>query len=164
MEQISQPLQNDELLNETVTDAELREILDRIGHAEFDGNTQTTVRDIVEGTSADPMLVARLLGEIRKEDWEKKFGQRIDEHEDRIEKLEDEKREPAQQVIVQPVYISSNNKRRQIQEQDDQTMAGLLIAAVILVPVLLYALITWLTSPKPADSPIPQSPSVNWSR
>lgn len=54
-------------MNETVTDAELRAILERIGEAEFGGNPRTTVRDIVEATSADPKSVGSILAQVRKE-------------------------------------------------------------------------------------------------
>jgi len=88
MQQYSQSLKNEELLSQTVSDAELREILERIGHDEFNGNPQPTIRDIAEGTSADPATIGRILGEIRKEDWEDRFGLKLKEHEHRIETLE----------------------------------------------------------------------------
>lgn len=97
MEQYSQSPENEELLSQTVSDVELREILERIGHEEFTGNPQPTIRDIVEGTSADASTIGRILGDIRKEDWEKRFGLKLKDHEHRIETLETK---PAAQTVI----------------------------------------------------------------
>ncbi len=106
MEQFSQAEQNNELLQQTVTDAELREILERIGHEEFNGNPLTTIQDIAEGTSADPAAIGRILGEIRKEDWEQRFGLELKDHAKRIITLEAKQNPPPvvpRQVLSQPM-------------------------------------------------------------
>lgn len=114
--------QPDELLRETVSDNELRIILDRIGQLEFAGEPATTVQDIVEGTGADPVVVGRILAEIRKEAFEERFGlqlkrqeQRIDDHEDRIEGIEKRERKLLdsvgwlQNVVTQKGLSESNH-------------------------------------------------------
>jgi len=87
--------QPEDLMLETVSDDELRIILERLGQQEFGGDPATTVQDVVEGTGADPIVIGRILAEIRKEAFEKRFRlqlnrqeQRIDDHEDRIEGIE----------------------------------------------------------------------------
>lgn len=79
---------SEELLNEEVTPDELREILRRLGQREFGGSPNSTIRDIAEGTSADPLVIGRILAEIRNETLQKRFGLKIEEHEERIEKIE----------------------------------------------------------------------------
>lgn len=80
-----------ELLEEEVTDSELREILDRLGQEEFEGGELSRVADVVEATGAPSEVIGRILADIRKEDWEAKFGARqaktektIDDHERRL--------------------------------------------------------------------------------
>lgn len=84
--------QLDELLIQEITDDELKELLRRLGEIEFAWNPRTSIKDVVEATSADPLLIGRLLADIRKEDWEERFGLRVDDHEDRLERTEEEQR------------------------------------------------------------------------
>lgn len=78
----------EELLNEEVSPSELREILQRLGQREFGGSPNSTIRDIAEGTSADPVLIGRLLAEIRNEELQDRLGLQVEEHEQRIEHIE----------------------------------------------------------------------------
>jgi hypothetical protein len=66
----------EELLQEEIKDAELRQLLDRLGQQEFGGSGLSRVADVVEATGATPRAVAEALADIRKEDWERKFGAR----------------------------------------------------------------------------------------
>jgi len=84
--------QLDELLTQEITDDELKELLTRLGEIEFAWNPKTSIKDVVEATSADPLLIGRLLADIRKEDWEERFGLQVDDHEDRLERIEEEQR------------------------------------------------------------------------
>jgi hypothetical protein len=85
------PTQN--LLDEELTKDELSEVLRRLGRWELGGSESSTIRDVAEATSADPQAIGRLLADIRKENFEEKYGLKIEEHEERIERLEN-KREP----------------------------------------------------------------------
>ncbi len=85
--------QLNELLIQEITDDELKELLRRLGEIEFAWNPKTTIRDVAEATSADPVLLGRLLADIRKEDWEERFGLRVEDHEDRLERIEEEQRQ-----------------------------------------------------------------------
>lgn len=112
-------------MRETVSDDELRIILERLGQEEFGGEPATTVQDIVEGTGADPIMIGRILADVRKEEFEKRFGlqlkhheQRIEEHEERIEKIEKDDRKPNVTVIQQTV-ISPPPPPRPIPKRDD---------------------------------------------
>lgn len=84
--------QLDDLLTQEISDEELKELLRRLGEIEFAWNPKTSIKDVVEATSADPLLIGRLLADIRKEDWEERFGLQVDDHEDRIERIEEEQR------------------------------------------------------------------------
>lgn len=121
----------DDLLKEVVSDGELRIILDRLGHEEFGGDPATTVQDIVEGTGADPVVIGRILADVRKEEFEKRFGlkleqheQRIDEHEERIEKIEKEERKPPVTVINQTIVNSPTPVKRVFHEDKNTFFEG----------------------------------------
>jgi len=95
--------ESDDLLREQVSDDELRIILERIGQQEFGGEPATTVQDIVEGTGTDPIVIGRILGQIRKEAFEERFGLQLDDHEKRINKIEHEDRKPHVTIVNQTV-------------------------------------------------------------
>lgn len=125
----SEPI--DSLLQETVSDDELRIILDRLGHEEFGDDPATTVQDIVEGTGADPVVIGRILADVRKEEFEKRFGlqlqkheQRIDEHEERIERIENEERKPPVTVINQAFVNSPTPVHRAVHEEPNTFFQG----------------------------------------
>jgi hypothetical protein len=77
-----------ELLAEPLTDEEVRDLLERLGSKEFGGPENATVNSVVEATGASVDTVGNLLAQIRKEDFEEKFGLKLEEHEERIESLE----------------------------------------------------------------------------
>lgn len=54
-------------LAERVSDVELRQVLERLGEAQFGGDERATVGAVVEATGADAATVLRILGEIRAE-------------------------------------------------------------------------------------------------
>jgi hypothetical protein len=77
-----------DLLDEKLSSDELRDVLEQLGHLEFGGGEESRIRDVVEGTGADPKLIGQVLFDIRKRSFEEEFGQRIEEHERRLESLE----------------------------------------------------------------------------
>jgi len=79
-----------ELLSQEVTDEELRKLLERLGEIEFAWSPRTTVGDVVEATASDPLTLGRLLANIRKEDWEERFGLRLSDVENRVARIENE--------------------------------------------------------------------------
>jgi hypothetical protein len=83
-----QPKQID-LLAEPLSDAEVRTLLERLGSREFGGPESATVGAVVEATGSDAETVGRLLAEIRKEDFEERFGLQLKDHGRRIETLEE---------------------------------------------------------------------------
>lgn len=80
--------QYEALLAEPITDDEVRSLLERLGTAEFGGPEVSRVGDLIEATDADPQLMARLLGEIRHEDYQERFGARLDAVERRLHFVE----------------------------------------------------------------------------
>lgn len=80
--------QYEALLAEPITDDEVRSLLERLGTAEFGGPEVSRVGDLIEATDADTQLVARLLGEIRHEDYQERFGARLDAVERRLSDVE----------------------------------------------------------------------------
>lgn len=60
----------DERLAEPISGREVRTLLERLGTAEFGGKDVARVGDLIEVTDADPHVVARLFGEIRRQDYQ----------------------------------------------------------------------------------------------
>jgi hypothetical protein len=80
--------EQNELLGERLSDAEVRELLERLGDESLGGPEEPTVGAVIEATGASPLEVGRLLAEIRQESLERRFSETFDDHEGRIEKLE----------------------------------------------------------------------------
>jgi hypothetical protein len=91
-----------DLLAEPLTDDEVRDLLERLGSKEFGGSDQATVGAVVEATGADVQTVGSLLAQIRKEDFQERFGLRLEEHEVRIDSLETKVRRPLPHVRSEP--------------------------------------------------------------
>jgi len=72
----------EQLLAEELTELEVRTLLERLGEDEFP-EAVPTLGAVAEATGADPAVVGRLLAEIRKEEFEDRFGIRVQnlEHE-----------------------------------------------------------------------------------
>lgn len=83
------PAQSRALLAEELTSEEVRDLLQRLNARDMGGSEHATVSAVVEATGFDVATVWRLLAEIRKEDFEERFGLRLDHHEKRIETLEE---------------------------------------------------------------------------
>jgi hypothetical protein len=79
----------DALLVEELTSDEVQELLERLNVRDFGGSENPTVGAIVEATGSDPVTVGRLLAEIRKEDFEERFGLHLKHQDRRIESLEE---------------------------------------------------------------------------
>ena len=109
---------------ERVSDEELREILTRLGEAEFHADDRSTVGAIVEATGTDPAVVLRMLGEIRNRALED--GRRaVESIERRLRSLET-RPTPAPRVFVEP-----QKKTPPI------PVAGIVVAALVLFLGLL---------------------------
>jgi hypothetical protein len=106
-----------ELLAEELTDAELQELLRRLGQAEFGGSDPATVAAVVEATGRDLVEIGRILGDIRREAYDQRFGSRLRSYEQRLERLEDRVARPAP-ATVEP------DPPRHVEDQD-RGFAGL---------------------------------------
>lgn len=76
-----------DILDEELSQDELRELLRRIGQTDY-GDESSKVKDVAEATGRDPVAIGRILADIRKESFEAKYGLKIEEHEERIERIE----------------------------------------------------------------------------
>ena len=92
-----------QLMSERLTKEEVREILTRLGAQEFGGPEESTLADVVEATDANPVTVARILADIRKEDWEERIGFILDDYAERLELLE----RTHQATPRKPTYVES---------------------------------------------------------
>ncbi len=83
-----QELNLETLAREELTDAEVREVLERLGAEQMGGSERPTVGAVAEATGTGPEVIGRILGEIRKRDLEARFGTAIDRHEVEIKRLD----------------------------------------------------------------------------
>ena len=107
-----------ELLAEELTAEEVRELLVRLHTDDLGGSENATVGLVVEATGAELDTVSSLLAQIRKEAYQELFGDRLDEHEHRITKLESRHAKPPVQAppIQGPAPI--NQARRATRPPD----------------------------------------------
>lgn len=167
----------DELLEEELTGSELSELLERLGAEEFGGSENSRLRDVVELTGQEPLSVARVLADIRKEDWEERFGSILEDHGERIERLERQERaEPrgngsTHRVPIPDPYLSSRfGWRSEWAEEADElrsiwhdlTARPLLLAflACIAIAFIVFIVGQLSISEAPDDYGIPESTIV----
>ncbi len=151
-----------DLLSQEITDEELRDLLEQLGEIEFAWSPKTTLKDVVEATSADPVVIGRLLAEIRKEDWEERFGLRLGSVENRVTQIENQQpKDPSQhshQILLDSEEVE---ELRQLADERRREKAVGIVAVLIILPILLIiGLIA--SSGKPArTSNVPYSPQFS---
>lgn len=127
-----------DLLSQEITDEELRDLLTRLGEIEFAWSPRTTLKDVVEATSADPVVIGRLLAEIRKEDWEERFGLRLDSVEDRVTQIENhgpnEQLRCSHQILLAAEEVE---ELRQLADERRREKTVGIVAVLIILPILL---------------------------
>ena len=74
----------EEIAAEELTPAEVREVLTRLAVSEFGGSDQATVAAVAEVVGTSPLVVGRLLAEIRHRSLDERFGSRLRENETRL--------------------------------------------------------------------------------
>jgi hypothetical protein len=140
-----------ELLAEPLTDEEVRDLLERLGSKEFGGPEHATVGAVVEATGANPATIGNLLALIRKEDFEEKFGLKLEEHEERIDNLEDHARNAERTAGQKQAYVSSKSQldpyqqralERLAKEERQREMMNpvAIVAAVVMVLYFIVSL------------------------
>lgn len=127
-----------ELLQERVSNDELHELLERLGQAELGGPEAPTVGAIVEATGASPVEIGRLLGQIRQEQFEKRFSDTFQDHEHRIEKLESR---PVERNRVTYNEEFDEEQREILQEYADREVARRKTGPLVLFLLLVLGLI-----------------------
>lgn len=127
-------------LSERVSDAELREVLKRLGEAQFGGDERATVGAIVEATGVDAATVLRLLGEVRQKeiDAQRRF---IEGLERRVLRLE------APPVPARP--------RPEI--RDREGFAWTTVAAFAIPVLALFAYLGFARAQTVARDPVPET-------
>ena len=144
----SQPPDQSALLAEELSSDEVRELLERLNARDFGGSENATVGAIVDATGSDAVIVGRLLAEIRKEDFEERFGLRLTHSEKRIETLEERAKRlesVSRQTIkyerapaVDPYREAALNR---LAEQERQREEARPVAIVFAVLILLIAFV-----------------------
>jgi hypothetical protein len=107
-----------ELLAEELTAEEVRELLVRLHTDDLGGSENATVGSVVEATGAELDTVSSLLAEIRKEAYQELFGDRLDDHEHRIIKLESRHAKAPVQVPPIQAPASIHRVRRKTEVPD----------------------------------------------
>ena len=127
-----------EIQEEQISPAEVREILERLAVHEF-GDGISTLGSLAEGVGASPLVVARILGDIRKRNLDELFGARLNGFEQRITENE-----------VKVTELSKERHREDEVEREMREIAEERIRQRALFPylvglmfvVLLYGLFT----------------------
>jgi len=139
-----------ELLAEPLTDEEVRDLLERLGSKEFGGSEHSTVNSVVEATGASVETVGNLLALIRKEDFEEKFGLKLEEHEERIDTLENHARQAVRAAYGQKTYgrrdphldpYQQRALERLAEEERQREALGPIAAVVACVIVLVFLVV-----------------------
>lgn len=117
------------LAREELSDSELRELMERLAASEFGVPERSTVGDVCELTETSPVVVGRILADIRQTSFEELYlshvqalNRRLDSHEeemrrhrDRLEDLDRRQRElrsrSMQTVGEEESYFSSIGQR-----------------------------------------------------
>lgn len=133
--------QPEDLLDTTLTDEELHELLRRLGESSLGGPESPTVKAVAEATGSSPIEIGHLLAEIRK--------QAIADHSERLEKLEAEKMQPVDRVQQEALQAVA---QREILRRSARPVLFLFLA-VILIGLILSAIFT----------PQPAGPHMDWS-
>ena len=139
-----------ELLAEPLSDEEVRDLLERLGSKEFGGPENATVGAVVEATGSSVETVGNLLALIRKEDFEEKFGLKLEEHEERIDTLENHARQAVRTVHGQETHVRRDPHldpyqqralERLAEEERQREALGPIAAVVACVMVLVFLVV-----------------------
>ena len=132
-----------------LTPEEVRAVLDRLGQAEFRMDANSTLGDVVEATGADPSDVAMALQVVRGHDLTRVYGQRIDDHERCIGKLEEfrgpetvkEAREPeAGEALLKALRIQ---RAKELRAKKDQVTMAIVVLVIIAFIGFLAIMSSW---------------------
>lgn len=163
------PNTREELPTEPMSDSELRVLLARLGQEEFDASPQATVGAVVEATGADPVVIARLLGEIRQEAFEQRFAQTFGlheqvlvEHAERLERLETTS--PMSELVDDPFLAFDTStmeftRRGHVSQTQSVARVFFVLLAVALLAIVSFAIFIAVAS-APRSSPAPSG----WGR
>jgi hypothetical protein len=159
----------EELRAESLTDQEVHELLERIGARDFGGAENSTIGAVAEATGKDPEAIGRLLADIRKEDFEKRFGLQLGEHESRIETLEErtarlqrlEAGPDAQSTHHQSIDLYAQVALDRLADRERQREALRPVAIVLaIVMLLVFVIMVGKRGPRPG-SPDWHRPTVS---
>lgn len=82
------PAEQTALREEHLTDVEVHEILSRLSAQEMGGSELATIGAVSEATGAAPEVIGKMLAEIRQQNLREQFGSRLDDHESKLRRLE----------------------------------------------------------------------------
>jgi hypothetical protein len=135
------------LVAEELTSEEVRDLLERLNAQDMGGSENATVGSVVEATGSDPLTVGRLLAEIRKEDFEERFGLKLDEHGARIDSLEGRLKSVHKPVrSSQPLDHYQQVALDRLAEQERQRETMKPVAIVIIAIAIMLALLLFLAA------------------
>jgi hypothetical protein len=114
----SNRLDQADLLNEEVQTDELQELLSRLAATEaLFSEPIPTIRDVAEATDASPLLIGRILSQMRGPDQVAELKGRMEGFEARLRELEaDPKRSHSQSMPIPPLFRNSSSGSTSKQE------------------------------------------------
>ncbi len=92
------PDEEHSLLQQELSDSEVREILERLSAEEFAAPLHATVSAVCEATGASADVIGRILADIRKQNIEERYGEAIERHEEKIGELDERTHELANET------------------------------------------------------------------
>jgi hypothetical protein len=165
-----------EVLREPVSEAESRQLLDRLAVSEFGGSGESTLGDVCEASGATPLVIGRMLAEIRGKTWEQLFGQKLNALERKLRTHDDQLNDHGERIsmIGDQLGVKIKSKRELEIEKEIRTLAensisdrrngywGLLVALVVLFYV--FVIMPGRTTAKSPDTAPPISRTSTGNR
>ncbi|MCB0826190.1 MAG: hypothetical protein KDC26_08365 [Armatimonadetes bacterium] len=140
------------LMREELTDGEVSEILTRLSYNEFGGSEKATVGAVCEATGAGPLVVGRMLAEIRQTNLDELINQRFEAFEDRVDEQDEKLKHHARKIGALESRLLHRKPRPApaiAQKEEENEEQGLfddigkfLLYAVVFL-MLIFFVFTW---------------------
>lgn len=138
MNQFAQEPDLEALAHEQLSPQELREVLTRLGNAQFGGSEQADLGAVAETTRVPLVEVGRVLADVRREQLSKTLGERVDAQELALQRLElaVQRLELQRTIASRQPEIHASKASREINRFVSGLVLLLLLAAMLLMFVL----------------------------
>jgi hypothetical protein len=112
-----------------LTEEEVQAIIKRYGEGQPGGDARSTVGDVAEALQVEPMVVGKLLREVRASDSERELRERLD----RLERENESLRRRAEESVHDDFYPAMHWSRRRWRSRRPRILVAASLAAMIAV-------------------------------